>query len=596
MNRYKNTLLLLGRICKSMPFITVFSLTMPFISGLITVYIYNAQVSLINIMAGNLSEFSWLGIIKLSAVPLIIYLLFSIIQLLMNMIKNINAQKLKARATDMLQGEMIDLCRIIDYEEFSNDTFCDKFQRANAILGDDVVELINSLISSISIFSSILSLVLLAVTNHYYVIALVVTVMIFINLAIKFYTEVRVVRLGRAITYDGRIGDYMFKTLHRSDMLREARIYNCIDYFTDLWATKIKKQNKVRYNARRTEIKTGIIVTFIQTTAILFILLYFIKEMKTSSNVTVGLMSVLIIGILQSSYKILTLSWPLGQFYVKSARLYDLNEVLRLKDSYKIKRRERTEEEILPVMIKGVTFSYPNNKKNALNGIDLTIKKNEKIAIVGGNGAGKSTLIKLLLGIYTPTEGTIYWGNEPITPDKISVVYQNYIKYELSLRENIAFGNLKHLDDDNKILSVIQDCGLIELYNELGGLDVKLGRIYEGGRELSGGQWQRIAIARALFSDSCFIIFDEPTAAIDPNAELEIYKMLIDLCSDKTAIFISHRLGWAKNADRIIVLGEGKVVENGTHEELIQKNGVYAGMYNLQASWYVGNSMDYIKA
>ena len=143
------------------------------------------------------------------------------------------------------------------------------------------------------------------------------------------------------------------------------------------------------------------------------------------------------------------------------------------------------------------------------------------------------------------------------------------------------------MQDDDAILKVVEQCGLTDLVNELGGLDVKLGRLYEYGRELSGGQWQRLAIARALFSENEVIVFDEPTAAIDPNAELEIYNMLLKLCKDKTAIFISHRLGWAKNMDKILFIENGKIAEMGTHEELVEKNGLYSEMYNMQASWYV---------
>lgn len=587
MARVKNLLMLLKRIFKSMPLIVLFSLMTPFISGAITVYIYSAQVDLINIMVNSLGTSSYKDIIGVALIPMAIYLSISILQLFLEFIQKINMTKLNASSTNLLQTDIVNLCNKIDYEEFSSDVFGNRLQRANAVLGEDLVVILNSLTQSITIFSSIISLVLLALKTKYNIVALVISIMILINLAIKFYTEVRVVRLGRAITLDGRVGDYMAKTLYTSHMIREARIYNCISYFKDIWAKKNQLQNNVRYKARRTEIKTGILVTIVQTTAILFILLYLINAMKNhQENASIGVMSVLVLGVLQSSYKILTLSWPLGQLYIKSAKLYELNELLTYNNEHMKKNKPICTGQIVPIQVKNVTFMYPNTQKEILKNIFININRGEKVAIVGENGAGKSTLIKLIVGLYSPHKGKISWGDNEVAPENIAIVYQNYIKYELTLRENIGFGNMSKLNDDKAILEVINSCGLSDLYHELGGLDVKLGRLYEGGRELSGGQWQRIAIARALISDSELIIFDEPTAAIDPNSELEIYNMLMELCKEKTAIFISHRLGWAKNADKIMVINKGKIVEVGNHVELLKKEGQYAEMYNMQASWY----------
>lgn len=328
-------------------------------------------------------------------------------------------------------------------------------------------------------------------------------------------------------------------------------------------------------------------MTFVQTTAILFILINMIDRMKNhAQNASIGVMSVLIIGILQSSYRILTLSWPLGQLYVRSAKLYELNELLLYKNKGG-KKPEAANTESVPIHLDKVSFHYPNSEKRIIRQLSCEIKRGEKIAIVGENGAGKSTLIKLILGLYTPVEGKITWGNSGNLPCNIAIVYQDYVKYEMTLRENIGFSNIRNMQDDDLIYKVIDQCGLTDLANELGGLDVKLGRLYENGRELSGGQWQRLAIARALFSENEVIIFDEPTAAIDPTAELEIYNMLLQLCKDKTAIFISHRLGWVKNMDKILFIENGELSEMGTHEELLKKNGLYSQMYHMQASWYV---------
>ncbi len=586
MERIRNLFVLLWRIFKNMPVVIIFSLITPFISGAITVYIFSAQADLINIMVNQLQIKEFSEVLKEALLPLTMYLSISIIQLFLEYLQKIFAAMLNSKATNLIQDEIIDVCNSVDFEELSSKEFGNKLQRANSALGEDFVVILNSLMQSITIFSSVISLVLLALKNHYSIVAFVITIMIAVNIFIKFYTEVKVVQLGRALTFDGRVADYMSHMLYTSQMIRETRIFGCTNYFHDIWKKKNEHQNRIRYNARRTEIKTGILVTLVQTTAILFILIYMMGIMgKHTENVSIGIMSILIIGILQSSYKILTLSWPLGQLYVRSAKLHELNDLL----SYKKKNSLGTEvkgEWSVPIKLDNVTFHYPNSEKNIISQLSLVINKGDKIAIVGENGAGKSTLIKLILGLYSPSSGKISWGGSEVCPNKIAIVYQNYVKYELTLRENIGFSNIKKMWDDDAILKVIKECGLMELVAELGGLDVKLGRLYKNGRELSGGQWQRLAIARALFSDNDMIIFDEPTAAIDPNAELEIYNMLLRLSKDKTAVFISHRLGWAKNMDRIIFIEDGNIAESGTHEELVNKKGLYAEMYNLQASWY----------
>lgn len=579
--------MLLWRIFLNMPIIIIFSLVTPFISGAIMVYIYTAQADLINIMVDHLQIGAFGKIVQEAMVPLEIYLFVSILQLFLEYLQKIFSAMLNTKATNLIQSEIIDICNDVDFEEMSSIEFGNKLQRANSALGEDFIVIFNSLMQSITIFSTVISLVLLALKNNYNIAAVIISLMIVLNIVIKFYTEVKVVQLGRTLTFDGRVADYMSYILYTSQMIRESRIYNCINYFRDIWYKKNQYQNKIRYNARRTEIKTGILVTFIQTTAILFILINMIDSMKNhSQNASIGVMSILIIGILQSSYKILTLSWPLGQLYVRSAKLYELNELLTYKKKNK-KEKEVTNSVSVPIKLENIFFHYPNSEQQIIRQLSVEIRKGEKIAIVGENGAGKSTLIKLILGLYSPVAGKITWGGSSDAPKNIAIVYQNYVKYEMTLRENIGFSNIQKMQNDDLIYEVVDQCGLTDLVNELGGLDVKLGRLYENGRELSGGQWQRLAIARALFSENEIIVFDEPTAAIDPTAELEIYNMLLKLCKDKTAIFISHRLGWAKNMDKIIFIENGTIAEMGTHEELLKKNGSYSEMYNMQASWYV---------
>jgi len=243
------------------------------------------------------------------------------------------------------------------------------------------------------------------------------------------------------------------------------------------------------------------------------------------------------------------------------------------------------------IEFKNVSFTYPNTKKNSLSNISLTIKAGETIAIVGENGAGKSTFTKLLIGIYEPTSGEIEVGGQRINNvafeqlfDGTSAVFQQHQRYHLSLKENIEIGAVE-LNDD--IIPAMKEAGVEwESISYPNGIDTILSREFDGV-EISGGQWQRIAIARGLYRHHDLIILDEPTAAIDPLEEKRLYEKFTEISKNKTAVIVTHRLGSAQIADKIIVLDDGKVIESGKHQELINNKGHYAKMYESQASWYI---------
>jgi ATP-binding cassette subfamily B protein len=249
------------------------------------------------------------------------------------------------------------------------------------------------------------------------------------------------------------------------------------------------------------------------------------------------------------------------------------------------------------IQIKDLSFCYPGSSKSTISGMNLTINPGEMLVVVGENGAGKTTLGKLLGRLYDPTEGSIEWNgkdlrNYPLEEvrSRIAVVMQDYARFPATVRENVGFGNLLSLSDDAAINEAISEAGIAAKVNSLEkGLETPLGKQLEEGIDLSGGQWQRIAIARALMRLSSVevLIFDEPTAALDPKTEHEIYGIFRQIAVGKTTIVISHRLGLAKIADRIAVMENGKIVEIGNHDELIAANGIYCAMFTRQASSYL---------
>ncbi|WP_318615733.1 ABC transporter ATP-binding protein [Sporosarcina sp. YIM B06819] len=246
------------------------------------------------------------------------------------------------------------------------------------------------------------------------------------------------------------------------------------------------------------------------------------------------------------------------------------------------------------IQFENVSFTYPGSTKESLKRINLHIAPGEKVALVGENGAGKSTLALLLLGLYQPTEGRIVVDGVDLTDinpifwrRKAAAVFQNFVKYQLSATENITFGNLADADNEQKLTQVAKRSRIDAVLRQLpNGYDTLLGKEYENSKDLSGGEWQKVAITRAYYREADILVLDEPTAALDAQSEYEVYKQFSQVSEGKTTLLISHRLGSARLADKNINLQAGQVVEIGSHDELIGRNGPYATMYHLQAEWY----------
>ena len=240
------------------------------------------------------------------------------------------------------------------------------------------------------------------------------------------------------------------------------------------------------------------------------------------------------------------------------------------------------------ITLENVGFKYPNSENYALKSIDLTIRKHEKIAVLGENGSGKTTLSKVLLGLYPPESGRVLYDGKPVgefTKESffsgVSAIAQDFVSYNLTMRENAAISDLPRLQNDTEIKAVLNDAGIDENI----ALDEMMGREF-GGKELSIGQRQKLAIARGLFKNSELIILDEPTSALDPLIETEILSKFIKAAEGKTALIISHRVGLCKLVDRIIVMKDGGIAEDGTHGALLAAGGEYARLYKAQAKWY----------
>lgn len=253
--------------------------------------------------------------------------------------------------------------------------------------------------------------------------------------------------------------------------------------------------------------------------------------------------------------------------------------------SYDERKVEKSSKYGDDIEFSNVSFKYPGTEKTVLHDLSFKINKDKVTAIVGENGAGKSTIIKLVAGLYEPTEGSVRisnmnpysMSNEDIS-NELSIVFQDFKNYELSLRDNILFGKVGDIAEDLKLLE-------LDKYSE----DTNIGKLEEDGVYLSGGENQKLALARAIQKKSDFLIFDEPTASMDPMVEAKMYDNILKVLKSRGAIIITHRLVLSKLADDIIVLGDGRIVERGSHNELMNRGGIYKQMYDEQSGWYKEN-------
>ena len=246
------------------------------------------------------------------------------------------------------------------------------------------------------------------------------------------------------------------------------------------------------------------------------------------------------------------------------------------------------------ISFRNVSFQYPGERGNALNDVSFDIYDSETIALVGRNGAGKTTLAKLLCGLLEPTEGTVLFRGKEVRADSqnallvaTSAVFQDFAQYEQTVEDNIRLGDMRREDIDGGIDEVVVATRLDHVLKGLpDGLQTQLGRSLEG-TDLSVGQWQHLALARCLYKAGAeVLILDEPTAAMDPEAEYELYKLMLDIAGRRTSILVSHRLSTVRTASRILVLDEGRLCEEGRHEELVQRDGIYAKFFKMQAERY----------
>jgi ATP-binding cassette subfamily B protein len=401
---------------------------------------------------------------------------------------------------------------------------------------------------------------------------------------------------GKAIyESEKKVGFITRQMNYLSDVLsnREASAERTLFNYSDVLNKRFKDAHLYRSNFNTKKLASETLrIKLCNIVMNIFIILIVVSLSRQVSNkqISVGLFTS-ILGSMINLTKVISVQVSELFFEFSSHNEYvkDFKKFIELEENKEVFNHKGEKLKFESLQIKNLHFKYKDSKDYIIKGLNLYLEKGKSYSLVGLNGAGKTTLIKILVGLYRDFEGEILVNGKNIKlynfnelGRMFSIVSQDYAKYYVSLKDNIVFG-----DHEADISSVIEKLELSVLINDLpNGKNSYLGKIYGNGIDISGGQWQRIAIARALYKDAPFIILDEPTSSLSPTAESKIYSNFSKIANDKTLLMISHRLGSTKISDEIIVLNCGKIAEQGSHEELMRKDNIYAKLFNKQREMY----------
>ncbi len=480
----------------------------------------------------------------------------------------------------------------IDMSHLEDSEFYDKLERARTQTQGRVGLMSNALGQA----QSIISIVTLIAGLIYFQPLLIV--LLALSIIPLFINEIRFsgqrYSLTRSWTTERRELDYLRYIGANDKTAKEIKLFGLTDFVADRFKNlsdayfKINKDLTVKRS------------TFSALFNALGVICYYGAYVVIIRSVLVGTITIGELTFLSASFNRLRNS--LQSFFSNFTRITE--SALYLKDYFDfidlevepetVEYLDLPEEITQGIEVRDVHFAYPGSKKEVLKGVSFCLKAGEKMAFVGQNGAGKTTLIKLLLRFYEPTQGEILLDGINIKryrrqefQQMFGVIFQDFFRYEFTLRENIAIGDIQAIKDQPKIENAAQLSLASEVVEQLRkGYNTQLGKRFKKGQELSGGQWQKVALARAYMKDAKIMVLDEPTSALDAKAEYEVFERFIGLTEGKTSIIISHRFSTVRMADRILVLENGKILEMGTHSELISNPKLYAELFDLQAQGY----------
>jgi ATP-binding cassette subfamily B protein len=389
--------------------------------------------------------------------------------------------------------------------------------------------------------------------------------------------------------------DYLRYLAVSKESAKELKVFGLHRYLTDRFSTLADRIFSENVGLARRRFLASSFLTLVSTAGYYGAYIYVVSE-TLRGRISVGTLQFLAGSIAAASLNLQSIFSAFSGIADQSLFLSDLLSFLGLQPTIRSKQNGLSCPRPMRwgIEFRNVSFAYPGTRRLVLRNLDLTLNPGERIALIGENGEGKTTIVKLLTRLYDPTEGAIYLDGVDLREydlddynSQIAVIFQDFMRYDMTARENIAIGQVTESHNLQEVVAAAQKSRADDVVRKLeAGYEQMLGRRFDGGVDLSGGEWQKIALARAYLRDAQILILDEPTASLDAKSEQEVFRQFAELTQNKLSLLISHRFSTVRMADRIVVLENGRIAEEGHHDQLMARDGRYAQMFDLQASSY----------
>lgn len=575
-----------------MTFMAIFNGVNPVISAAINAGLINALASsFIAAQSGMPSEMD--AVMRLLIIRFSYNFFVSILQRVSNILNNIESELVVNHVNLKIMGK----AREIDLASFDLPEFYEKFENAKREAGSRPIQILNNNFTIVSTLITMVSfMVTLAAVSAFA--PVIIIVMSIPTAIINFSYRKKNFHYIRFHSKDRRQMSYYSELMTNKDMVKEIRLFGLSDLFIDRYQGTFLRYFR---GLKKLFVGEGLwhMATTVVTTVVNCALFLYIAQGVANGSYEVGYYTLY-------TTALSSIAGGIGTLISTTASIYE--GTLFIDNLISFMKEERTIVPSLPeprhiqhhtghrIELRHVSFAYPGTTRRVINDVNAVIEPGDTVVLVGLNGAGKTTLIKLLTRLYDPTEGEILLDGHNIKEYAVEdlysmfgIIFQDFGKYAVNVRENIVFGQLDRNADESDVVKAAEQSSAAQFINDLPDkYNTPLMRFFEeNGIDLSIGQWQKLSIARAFYSDSDVIILDEPTASLDAIAEQEIYNQFDRLRKDKTTIFVSHRLSSATVANKILVLENGAVIESGTHAELMKAHGTYYELFSTQAKRYI---------